>query len=132
MTWEVVRFQLFRTQRLGKAKADTVTALVYVLRNGFQLFRTQRLGKVLCSGLEFSTCKSVSNYSELKGSVKALRISACATLDVVEVSNYSELKGSVKSSEWESAITEYAWLVSFQLFRTQRLGKVSMFHESKS
>ncbi len=42
----MLRFQLFRTQWLGKAYTGTVTGINRQTASGFQLFRTQWLGKV--------------------------------------------------------------------------------------
>ena len=69
----------------------------------FQLFRTQWLGKAAAADSEFLDSDFyVSNYSELNGSVK-------------EVPTVEKIKSN---------------LPSFQLFRTQWLGKVKDAHKS--
>ena len=62
----------------------------------------------------------VSNYSELNGSVKTLP-NGEQQIAGTTVSNYSELNGSVKMSVGNAR--RFEAFVSFQLFRTQWLGK---------
>ena len=92
---------------------------------GFQLLRTQWLGKVseIQQGITAFNQISVSNYSELSGSVKVTTGDGCATAAcVLRVSNYSELSGSVKITSPTDVLKLPRG--GFQLLRTQWLGKV--------
>ena len=117
----VFGFQLFRTRRFGKVFL-WMSPMVMAALESFQLFRTRRFGKGRSiSEPDESSSTSVSNYSELEGSVRLNELTGKAQYVDMGVSNYSELEGSVRLSSRMQTVTQLLRVSNY--FRTRRFGK---------